>query len=42
MGALGIWPIIIGIGGREAEYQREGGWNIEKEESSESMNNWTI
>ena len=42
VGALGTWPIIVGIGDREEEWQRIGDWNMEREESREFMNNWTI
>jgi len=24
VGDLGIWPVIVGIGGREEEWQKEG------------------
>ena len=39
MGALGIWPVIVGIGGREVECQKKVGWNMEEEELRESINN---
>jgi len=39
---LGIWPVIVGIGGREGEWQKEGDWNMEEEVSREICNIWTI
>jgi len=38
---LGTWPNIVEIEGEE-EWQREGGWNIEGEESKKLTNNQTI
>ncbi len=29
---LGIWPVIVGIGGREEEWWITGEWNMEEEE----------
>jgi len=37
--ALGIWPIIVRIGGREVECQKKRDWNMEGEESKEFRNN---
>jgi len=28
---LGTWPVIVGIGDREVEWQREKGWNMKRE-----------
>ena len=42
VGDSGTWPDIAEIGGKEEEWQREGDWNMEEEESGEIMNTWTI
>ena len=42
VGILGTCPVIAGIGVREKEWQKEGGWNMEKGESRELMNTLTI
>jgi len=42
VGALRIWPATVGIGGEEGEWKKEEDWNIEGEESRESMNIRTI
>ena len=39
---LGTWPVIVGIGGREGEWQKEEDWNMEEEKSRELINTWTI
>jgi len=39
---LGTWPIIVGIGGREEEWQKGGDWNMEEEVSREICNIQTI
>ena len=41
-GDSGTWPVIAEIGGREEEWQKEGDWNMEGEESRELTNIWTI
>jgi len=38
VGDLGTWPVIVGIRGREEEWQKGGGWNMEEGESRELMN----
>jgi len=42
VGDSGTWPTIVGIGVREEEWQKGGGWNMKEEESRELMNTWTI
>ena len=39
---LGTWPIIVGIGGREEEWQKGGDWNMGEEASREIYNIQTI
>jgi len=33
VGVLGTWPTIVGIEGREEEWQRGEDWNMEEEAS---------
>ena len=42
VGALGIWPTTVGIGGKEGEWQKREDWNMEGEGLRESMNIQTI
>jgi len=39
---LGTWPVIVGIRGREEEWQKKGDWNMEEEVSREICNIRTI
>ena len=42
VGALGIWPATVEIGGKEEEWQKGEDWNTEEEELRESTNIQTI